>query len=423
MGLSGMMRTSGSGMAAQTNRLSAVADNIANVSTTGYKRAYTEFSSFIPVQATSEYVSGSVNTDLRRAISEQGSFRYTTSTTDIAINGDGFMLVGDQNEGVFLTRAGSFVPNGEGELINAAGFKLMGYPLDANGNPPVVANSTSGLVPINLSSLSLQAVPTTSGSFFTNLPADATAVAAGNLPSDNVAGSTFTNKTSLITYANLGFEVKLDIYTTKTANANEWEISVFDAAEADPTTGSFPYNSGPLNAGGTTLTFDAATGALTTVPPSITFTIPGGQSMTLDLSQTSQLATDYTVIEAKVNGNAPSAVDRIDIDTAGVVSAVYENGTRVASYQVPLADVPSPDNLRALPGDVFQPSADSGDLLIGFAGSGGFGLVQSSSLEQSTVDLATELTLMIEAEKNFQVNSKVFQTGADLLDVVVNLKR
>jgi flagellar hook protein FlgE len=95
----------------------------------------------------------------------------------------------------------------------------------------------------------------------------------------------------------------------------------------------------------------------------------------------------------------------------------------VATFRIPLADVPSADNLQPLPGDVFQPSADSGDLLIGFAGTAGFGAVQSSSLEQSTVDMAAELATMIESERNFQVNSKVFQTGADMLDVVVQLKR
>jgi flagellar hook protein FlgE len=93
------------------------------------------------------------------------------------------------------------------------------------------------------------------------------------------------------------------------------------------------------------------------------------------------------------------------------------------TYQIPLATVPSADELQNLPGDVFQPSADSGDMLIGFANTGGLGTVQASALEQSTVDMAAELATMIESERNFQVNSKVFQTGADMLDVVVQLKR
>jgi flagellar hook protein FlgE len=419
MGVTGLMRTSASGMAAQSNRLSAVADNIANVSTTGYKRAYAEFSSFIPPQATGEYTSGGVNTDLRKAVSEQGTFRFTTSTTDLAVNGDGMFLVSDANGQVFMTRAGSFVENGDGELINAAGFRLMGYSLE-NGQPPIVANGTAGLEAINIGNLALQAVPSTSGTFFANLPANAADVAPADLPSTNAATAEFTNKTSVVAFANLGFPVTLDVYTAKTG-PNTWEISVYNQADAAPG-GGFPYASGPLATDN--LTFDATTGALDAgSPDSITVPIPNGGNLVLDLSESSQLNAAYTVLEAQVNGNAPSAVDRIDIDDDGVVFAVYEDGTRVATYQIPLGDVPSPDNLLALPGDVYQPSSDSGNLLIGFPNSGSFGIVQSSTLEQSTVDLASELTLMIEAERNFQVNSKVFQTGADLLDVIVNLKR
>jgi flagellar hook protein FlgE len=419
MGVSGIMRTSASGMEAQSNRLSTVADNIANVSTTGYKRAYTEFSSFIPAQSTSEYNSGSVRTHIRHAISEQGTFNYTTSPTDLAVNGSGFFLVADTDGQVFLTRAGSFVPDGEGDLINAAGFSLMGYSL-ATGDPPVVANGTAGLEAINLNDLALQANPSDEGTFYVNLPADADVIAAADLPSTNAAGAEFTAKTSLVTFANLGREVTLDIYSAKTAT-NTWEVTVYDRAAASPS-GGFPYASGPLAT--TTLAFDGATGQLTPASPdTLTIPVPDGGNLALDLSQSSQLAAPYTVIGATVNGNGPSAVDRIDIDQDGRLFAVYENGTRVATYQIPLATVPSPDNLQPLPGDVFLPDSDSGDMLIGFAGQGGFGLIEESALEQSTVDLADELATMIEAERNFQVNSKVFQTGADLLDVIVNLKR
>ena len=419
MSISGLLRTSASGMEAQSNRLSTVADNIANVATVGYKRASAEFSSFIPTQSTTQYTPGSVVTHIRHAIGEQGTFQATTSPTDLAVNGEGFFVVSDENGQPFLTRAGSFVPNGNGELINAAGFKLMGYSL-VNGQPLIVANGTAGLQVINIKNLALQAVPSTAGTFSTNLPVDAAIVPAANLPSTNSPTATFSNKTSLVTFDDVGRQVTLDLYTTKTA-ANTWEITAYNQADAAPG-GGFPYASGPLATD--TLVFDPTTGQLASGrPTSLTVPVPGGSNLVLDVSQTSELAAPYTVISAQVNGNAPSAVDRVEIDNKGVLNAIYQNGTRVASYQVPLATVPSPDNMTPLPGDVFQPSSDSGDLLIGFAGSGSFGLVESSSLEQSTVDLAGELTLMIEAEKNFQVNAKVFQTGEDLLDVVVNLKR
>jgi len=423
MGISAIMRTSASGMEAQSNRLGTVADNIANVNTTGYKRADTEFSSFIPTRATNEYVSGSVTTHIRNAISEQGVFSATTSVTDLAINGEGFFVVSDTDGSPFLTRAGSFVKNGEGELVNGAGYYLMGFAL-ADGNPDVVANGIGGLERVTISDLALQAVPSTEGVFATNVPADAPIIAAANLPSANTAASQFTAKTSLLAVADLGREVSLDFYWAKTA-AETWELSVYDRAEATTPGGPFPYGvagAPPLTTA--TITFDPTTGALAAASPTtITVPVPGGSPLVLDLAQSSQLATDYTVVDAKVNGNAPSAVDRVEIDGEGTLYAIFENGSRVATFHIPLADVPSADNLTPKTGDVYTTSATSGDMLIGFPGQGGFGILSSSSLEQSTVDLATELVKMIESEKHFSVNSKVFQTGADLLDVIVNLKR
>lgn len=414
-----MMRTSASGMNAQSNRLGAIADNVANSNTVGYKRASTEFSSIILDSGLSEYQSGSVATQTRYAISEQGSFNYTTSVTDLAVQGNGFFLVSDGNGAAYLTRAGSFVPNADGTLVNAGGFNLLGYKL-TDGAPSVVANGTAGLETVNLGDLALRATPSTLGQFFVNLPSDAAIIPAGSLPSDNVAGSQYTAKTSLIAYGNLGEEITLDVYYAKSATGT-WEIAVFDRAAA-ATGGGFPYSSGPLAT--ETLTFNPANGGLVAgSTDSISIPIPGGQTLELDLAQTSQLATDYTVITAQVNGNVESDVDRVEISEEGIMYAVFENGARVAAYQIPLADVISPDNLKPLAGNVFTTTTTSGDLQIGFANGKGFGTMLSGALEQSNVDVANELTDMIEAQRNYTINSKVFQTGSELLEVLANLKR
>ncbi|TGV75916.1 flagellar hook-basal body complex protein, partial [Mesorhizobium sp. M2D.F.Ca.ET.145.01.1.1] len=89
----------------------------------------------------------------------------------------------------------------------------------------------------------------------------------------------------------------------------------------------------------------------------------------------------------------------------------------------PLADVQSPDNLTAMPGNVYVQSADSGAVRIGFANEGKLGAVVSGALENSNVDIAEELTNIIAAQRSYTANSKVFQTGSDLMDVLVNLKR
>lgn len=419
MSLYGMMRTGVSGMNGQSNRLSTVADNIANSNTTGYKRAKTEFSTLVVPSGGGSYNSGGVNTDVRYEISRPGVLNYTTSVTDLAVDGDGFFVVQNGSGSSFLTRSGSFVPDGEGRFVNAAGFYLTGYSF-ANGPPSATANGFGGLEVIKVAEGGLTAVPSTSGEFSANLPSTAEIVAAGDLPSDNAATSTYTAKSSLVAYDNLGAEVMLDVYFTKTAD-NEWEVSVYNQADAaSGGTSSFPYGAAALVT--QTLTFNPANGQLAT-GGSLTLAIPNGGSLDLDLGGMSQLSSKYEVSEATCNGNGPSAIESIQISRDGILSAVFENGSTRALYRIPLATVASPDRLNVLSGNVYSQSNDSGDVRIGFPNEGGLGKMVSQAVETSNVDIAQELTDMIEAQRNYTANSKVFQTGSELLDVLVNLKR
>ncbi len=420
MSLYGMMRTGISGMNGQANRLSAVSDNIANSSTTGYKRASTEFSSLVLPSSGGEYNSGGIETTVRHHISDDGSLRYTTSSTDLALQGKGFFIVSNASGTPYLTRAGSFVPDAEGNLVNTAGYYLMGYPV-TNGNVNPVANGYQGLEKVNIAQNDLIADPSRTGTFTANLPAGASIIAAADRPPTNTTASAqYTAKTSIQTFDNLGNVVVLDLYFTKTAD-NAWEVAAYDHANA-AATGGFPYTpAAPLTT--ENYTFDGVTGKLTSADKSISVNIPNGQALEIDFSATKQLAGDYTPIEVKVDGNSPSPIDNVDIGADGTVMAIYKNGAKRPIYKIALADVPSPDNLLVMSGNVFSTSADSGDVQIGFAGTGSFGSLSSGALEQSTADIAQDLTDMIEAQRNYTANSKVFQTGADLMDVLVNLKR
>lgn len=419
MSLYGMMRTGVSGMNAQANRLSTVADNIANSGTTGYKRSSTEFSSLIIPQTAGNYTSGGVTTTVRTSISQQGDLKYTTSGSDLAINGDGFFVVQNSSGTPYLTRAGSFVPDGEGNLINAAGFYLMGYSFDA-GPPAATANGFGGLERVSIAQEELLAVPSTQGLFVANLPVGAADVPLAQRPSQNAANATATQKTSLVVYDNLGSEVMLDIHYTK-IGPNSWEIAVFNQAGAAPGA-PFPYAAGSLLST-TTLTFNGTTGALTAPAAGVNIAVPNGGTFNLDVSGLTQLGMEYTELRVEANGNAPSGIESIEIGSDGTMYAQYENGSFRELYRIPLANVQSPDMLTALPGNVYTPSADSGDLQMGFPGSGGLGAMISGALENSNVDIAEELTNMIESQRSYTANSKVFQTGADLMDILVNLKR
>lgn len=420
MGLYGMMRTSVSGMAAQANRLSAVADNIANSDTTGFKRYTSQFSQLVTPgvrsEGAGEFNSGGVLSYINQAVSDQGPLNYTTSATDLAVAGNGFFVVNNQDGTPMLTRAGSFVPDSDGRLVNTAGMVLTGYNLE-NGPAAAVANGFAGLEEVVISESDLIANPTTQGTFQANLPSEAVANSTA-LPSANLATSDFTQKTSLVVYDNLGASKLMDLYFTKSAG-NTWELAVFDQETAATGT-AFPYSSGPLAT--QTLTFDPTTGDLSG-GTSITFTVPNGASTTLDLADMTQLAADYTPFITEVNGNSPSQIKQIDFSDDGTMYARYEDGSFRALYQVPLATVVSVDQLKAETGSIFVESQDSGSVQLGFAGQGGFGVIVPSALEQSNVDLAEELTSMIQSQRGYTANSKVFQTGSDLMDVLVNLKR
>ncbi|MBR0963557.1 flagellar hook protein FlgE [Bradyrhizobium diazoefficiens] len=411
MSLYGIMRTGVSGMAAQSNKLSTVSDNIANVNTTGYKRASTEFSSLILKSGSGNYDSGAVETTVRYAISDAGHTQFTTSTTDLSVQGNGFFVVSNaDNTQQYLTRAGSFVPDSQGNLVNAAGFYLLGQPGKVTN---FSQNSLSGMQIVNISQVSQVPVPSTAGTLTTgNLDPKAAVIAGPPGP------ASYSSKSSIVAYDNIGQAVTVDLYMSHTGTvagtSDTWQIQAYDSATGNA-----------LGAAGT-YTFDTTTagkGALAAASAkTLTFPVTNGASVTMDLSNMTQAGTDFS-FKATVNGSAPSAIDKIDIDDKGFVTAVLKNGQQQTLYTLMLADVPSPDNLTPEPGNVYSTNQNSGNAQAGNAGTGGLGTIQSGSLEDSNVDLADELTGMIEAQRGFTANSKSFQTGADLLDVVVNLKR
>jgi flagellar hook protein FlgE len=433
MSIFGMMRTATSGMGAQSNKLGTVADNIANASTHGYKRAFTEFSTVVLESGTGSYVPGSVETDVRYGISQQGGFDYTTSKTDIAVSGNGFFLVGDGSGATYLTRAGSFVKMDDGSLLNAAGYQLLGYPI-TNGNTTIAANGTGGLEPVSIADLTYPPKPSTEGTLTANLPVDSDPIdtAANTLPSSNpdpvdpLLPMGYTKKSSLTVVNSVGTLVNFDVYFAKTTNANEWEMTIFPANGA--TDGGFPYKDSTGTAIVTTptlITFDPSTNKIATPNPMVTtfaMNEDGTGVVTLDISALTSYDSEYSV-NAVVDGNPPSSVDHIEFGSDGTLYSVFENNERVATYRIPLGTTVAPDNLTPVAGNAYTISADSGQLELGFPGEAQFGTVKTSSLEKSTVDTASELTDMIEAQYSYTANSKVFQTAGELMEVLVNLKR
>lgn len=521
MSLFGTMRTGVSGMNAQANRLGTVADNIANANTTGYKKASTEFSSMILPSGSGNYNSGGVETKVRYSISDQGTFSYTTSSTDLAINGGGFFIVQDSNGQNFLTRAGSFDVMDDGSMMNAAGFTMMGYEYSSTEDPTIVVNGFDGLKEINLASGELNATGSTGGTLDVNLPsneavgykkstslvaydsqgnsrlldyiytktadntwsvdvqydgvsilnqpfsASTKSQPAGNLDAAAVVGAVYT--TSATAYDDTGAARTLNYEYTRTATG--WDLDVMDGATSIGTSSLTFDSAGKLTSTATMTTTATAApvlGALTIDLSGMTQTagasdataiadgnavttgtpltmqfdvkgklfnpstlqtkalnIAGAQLNALDISvgASTQLSSKFDVTNGKVNGNGASKVTGYEISSDGVVSLKYANGDLQPKYRIAMASVQSPNNLTPLSGNVYQQSTDSGVIVMGYAGSNGLGLLISGALEDSNVDIASELTEMIEAQRNYTANSKVFQTGSELMDVLINLKR
>jgi flagellar hook protein FlgE len=418
MSLYGIMRTGVSGMNAQSNKLGTVSDNIANQNTTGYKRASTEFASLLLGDNKNAYDSGSVTSKIRYSISQQGPIQYTNSAYDFAVSGNGFFPVRGGDGSNALTRAGSFTPiaitgadgNTVTRLMNTAGFELLGQKLPATGLP----GSLAEMQPVEFTSSGLRAEVSTAGAFKGNLPALAAVPVPPALPIVNA-------QTSMVVYDQLGTPVTLDIEFAKSAD-NTWEVTVKDRGDAS-------LGRAGSTLGTTTLTFNGTTGGLTAPVAPVALTVPHASQtgltfpFSLDLNGMTQVGEKFTPYETTANGSPPSALDSVQLSDDGIFYEVYKNGSRRATYQIPLATVASPDSLSSESGNVFTETQESGRIQFGAANSLGFGKIQTGALEGSNVDIGTELALMIEAQSAYTANSKVFQTGSELIDVLMNLKR
>lgn len=425
MSLSGSMNSAVSGMNAQSNRLTVISDNIANSDTSAYKRAKISFSTFLTSTADNSYQSGGVETHYSRDVSKQGALNSTTSSSNIGINGKGFFVVQNSQGNEFLSRAGDFELDDKGDLVTPSGFALMGYSYQ-DGIPSPQINSLKGLSRVNMNNELPRAEETRNVLFSSPLDMRKPVVAAGELARSNTAESKFTHKASVSTYDAMGREIKYDIYFSKksdlTANGSEWDVSIFRADQS--TNGSFPYTNPPTN-NSVTLTFDDhgnLTGDVDGLTITDTLTEPS-RDLNFDFSSMKALGADFSPVNTKVDGHKPVWVTKATVDKDGTIYAVYSDGTRQPRFRIPLANVPSPDNLEALGGNVFAPSVESGAVFTGFPGEGAFGTTEGGKVENSNVDLATELTEMIQSQRNYTANSKAFQTGSELLDVLVNLKR
>ena len=422
-----------SGLNAQSAALSSISNNIANASTVGYKQSETEFDSLVNAAgATNANMTAGVTTSTALDVATAGQLQTTGVNTDIAINGQGFLVVNTNatptSGSYLLTRAGSFRPDANGNLVNAGGYYLQGQSL-AQGTAASAAASLSALSTVNVSNLTATGSPTTAMTFTANLPSSNTAYAA-TAPDPSTSSMSY--------YDSLGKEQSLQFQftpsvpaTSGSANTNSWTMNIYDSLSATPTTpvgtATLDFNASGANAG--TLASVTPTGAGTYNNTAGTFTITtaGGQSIPISIgalnsaSGMTQFAGGYQTTQESQNGAGFGLLQGVSIGNNGVVTAAFSNGTTRPIYQIDLATVPNPDGLTPVSGDAFQLSDVAGVAQLTQAGTGAAGTIDAGSLEGSNVDITTQLTNMIETQRAYSSNAMVLQTSSQMMDTINRL--
>lgn len=394
------------GLNAVNEQLDGISNNIANSGTVGYKSMTTQFSAmYAGTQAMGVSVAGSA-----QSISTGGSMVSTGNALDLAINDDGFFVMCDSAGNISYTRAGSFVTDKNGYIVNASGDYLQGYPVDDSGTL-----QTGTVTDIQIKTGNIPAQATDSMTFTVNFDAsdeiiDRDGDPSATPPVDGVKfdpnnSDTYTDSYTTTVYDSLGNEHSVSQYFTKTAD-NTWEVQYTFDGEAQ--SGVPP----------TTLTFDQNTGKLTspTTPQTITFTTDEAApiSMTVDYSDCTQYGSDFSVTTNSATGYASATQNGVQVDDDGKVYATYSNGERMLQGQVVLATFPDENGLEAVSGTVWVQTGESGTPLIGTPGSGSCGTLSSGMLESSNVDITNELVNLMTAQRNYQANTKVISTSTQL---------
>jgi len=183
-----------------------------------------------------------------------------------------------------------------------------------------------------------------------------------------------------------------------------------DAGPPSINEGTLTYTSGGV--------FSASTGTLSlTFPDGATATTPK-----IDMTQMTQFS-GTSQPSGQTDGFTSGTLTTFAVGDAGQLSGVYSNGQTQVLGQIALASFLNPDGLLRAGQNNFTSTSASGNPNIGVAGTGGRGTVTTGALEMSNVDLATEFTGMITAERGFQANSRVITTSDQMLQELVNLKQ
>jgi len=405
------------GLQANSRAISITGNNIANSNTVGYKQEIGVFADVFSIGTGAANGAGGtmqIGNGVALAavdgIFSQGSVTDSPEPTHVAIQGNGFFVVNDPSSGRSYTRAGAFTINRDGYLVAPQGGHVQGFTTIAADGSVVNNGILSDLrVPIGTS---LQPTPTSEVSIHANLDAGA-------------ANNTAFN-TQVRIFDSLGAQHLLNFGFTRNTAGGGYNLAVTIDGSNTPLANSTGGN--PV-----LLTFDS-TGKLTS-PATLSLnaqTLANGATLpaiNIPLSDASGplftgFAAPFAVSSSSQNGFGASSLTDITsviIDQNGLILGRFGNGQSKALGQLALVTFNSPQGLQRLGNSLFGETKGSGLPSVGIAGTGGRGYIQGNALEQSNVDLSTEFTQLIVAQRGFQANARVISSTNQALQDVLNL--
>lgn len=433
-----------SGLQAATVDLNVTSNNIANVSTTGFKRSRAEFADLFQVSpfgnAPTAVGSGVQVASVSQQF-EQGNMEFTQATLDLAVSGQGFFIV-DQNltgTDIAYTRAGQFRADASGYITNSNGQYLQAFPVDAQGN--VTSTSLNATVPVQLPASTGAPLATTEIEVGVNLDENTIGLDPANF--DPTASNTYSHSTSTTVFDSLGASHIMTYYfvhdlqgsaTNPGADPNQWAVFAYvDGGEVDingGTTVTHPSGGVPLNQDIGLLNFNPDGSFASSTPAlleSVNIPLTNGSnplSVIHDFANntTTQYSAGFAVNTLDPNGYSTGRLTGLDISEEGIIRATFSNGVSTPLGQIALADFPNSQGLKNVGSASWTETVDSGAVLTGIAGTGRFGLIESGALEASNVDLTQQLVNLITAQRNFQANARSIETANAITDTIIQIR-
>ncbi|MCS3633564.1 flagellar hook protein FlgE [Salinibacter ruber] len=432
------LSTGVSGLRSHQTRLDTVSNNIANSSTTAFKRQRAAFSEELgqEILGVGRTAGGSaINpSKVGRGVSvasidrnfSQGSLNDTGIKTDLALNGDGFFVAspksGAASDQRRLTRAGNFTFNQNGELVTANGLNVQGWEVGEDGTA-----NTGELKNVQFDPNAQSAAKATTE-----------AEVGGNLSADAEVGD--TSEISSVIYDEQGkahnvvinfenisedtwnYTVKDPDGVLKDENAGggtdedgvaNGTIKFKDNGSVDTVgvneAGNFNPDGGPNNDG---VSIEWESNA-----------VQGGKSLGISLRDITQFSGSTTSKFQGQNGNSSGELSGVQFTPEGKLQLNYTNGVQEEEYQLAIGDVNNPNGLEQQGENFFTTTGASGDLQLGQAGRDLQTSVVSGALESSNVDLAKEFSDLIRAQRSYQASSQIITTADEVLNQTVQLKR